>query len=156
MIDQIIAHTKQTKMKMKLNLRPNDRYGSANRTSFWPLQNFALSSFPLISILVITVNCVQLPIPQHQNEVPHDGHVTTSHNSTSKLHRGEPNLPASSLAPPRASSLTESPQRRLAAPNAKPDLDVKEFRLTSDFRAVKLRWSYEHTDANEPAAFTVR
>lgn len=153
MIESIIAHTKQIKMKKKLNLRPNDRYRSANRTSSRPLRGLALSTLPLISILVITVNCVQLPISQHQNEVPHDGHVTTSHNSTSKLHRGEPALPPSSAPHLRAPSLTDSPHRQ---PNAKPDLDVKEFRLTSDFRAVKLRWSYEHTDANEPAAFTVR
>lgn len=34
--------------------------------------------------------------------------------------------------------------------------DVKDLKLLADFRAVKLRWSYEHSEANEPASFDIR
>lgn len=35
--------------------------------------------------------------------------------------------------------------------------DVKDLKLTADFRAVKLRWSYDYSEAaNEPASFDIR
>lgn len=151
MIEQIISHLLQIKMKTKLNLRPNDRHRSANRTSFWLVQR-ALTSLPLISLLIITVNCGETPISQHPNEVPHTGHhLATSQSPSKQLERGEQST-SRNLSPnaTRHLQLTDLSIN----PNARPD--VKEFHLTSDFRAVKLRWSYEHSDANEPAAFAVR
>lgn len=155
MIKQIMSHLLQIKMKTKLNLRPNDRNRSANSTSFWLVQN-ALTSLPLISILIITVNCGETPISQHPNEVPHTGyHLATSQSPSKQLERGEQSTSRNlSPKPSWHLQLTDLSTNHTTKPDARSD--VKEFHLTSDFRAVKLRWSYEHSDANEPAAFTVR
>lgn len=115
---------------MKLNLRPNKREISYSQAAL----------ITIVPLLATLANCSRY---QTSDELSRDQKYSIGQSSASQQEV--------------ASKSQESSGEHDSSYSGGNRGQVRNLSLTADFRAVKLRWSYNHDAAtNEPAAFLVR